>query len=138
MRPGWALGMAVVLASALAGCQDDAPTSLPAAEPAKRTWQQLDVPLGCSAFCEPNLAVDAQGRILAWSEGQLALSPDGGRTWETRQQPPPPLQAPPGAYQNDALVQAGPDGRFYFSALLTYFVPLVAGGALVLDGIQVA
>lgn len=121
----------------LAGCLD-----IPPADPASglappREWQTLPLPVGCASFCEPSVAVDTAGRILVLSD-TMALSSDSGQSFEARELPPLPPAAPPGSLQNDALVQAGPDGRFYFSALITYYAPLVVGWALVLDGIQVA
>ncbi len=121
----------------LSGCSGPAvaPDLQPQA-PADRAWTTLDSTLKCSYFCEPSVAVDAGGLILARSEGRMALSADDGRTWSPRDPPPVSQAAPPGAFQNDGLVQAGPDGRFYFSALITVYNAELQ--AILLDGLQVA
>lgn len=131
----WWLPVAIVVL--LAGCQDAASPDVAPASAAVRQWGTIQVPVGCASFCEPSLAVDTDGRILVLGDS-MALSSDGGQSFDQRRLPPLPLAAPPGSFQNDALVQAGSDGRFYFSALITYYVPLVVGGALLLDGIQIA
>src|SRR5688572_16907556 len=102
---------------------------------AARNWTTVELPLGCAYFCEPTVAIDAGGAILVRS-GQMAISLDGGASFEPRSPPPLPQAAPPGSFQNDGLVQAGPDGRFYFSALITYYSPELQ--SIVLDGLQVA
>lgn len=103
----------------------------------------------CTFSCyEPTVAVDSQGRIFVaehstWNETGpqvvhegmgLVRSTDGGATFETVGAPPLPEAAPPTSYAFDGLVQIGPDGSLYFSAVVADWYNLA--GAVY--GIQVA
>lgn len=99
-------------------------------------WSILELPLTCRFFCEPSVAIQANGDTLVRSDGGLAFAGNGLASFSPRSPPPVPLAAAPGSFQNDGIVQAGPDGRFYFCALITLYEPTTR--SLLLDGIQVA
>lgn len=88
----------------------------------------------CTYHCkEPTVAVDPAGRVFVAehlaengsgplpgsADGMgLVRSTDGGETFEALGAPPMPDSVPPQASQGDSLVQIGPDGSLYFSALV--------------------
>lgn len=94
----------------------------------------VDTQLGCARFCEPSIAALPDGRLLVLADA-LGFQASPGAPFQVRPTPPMPLEAPPSAFQNDAIVQAG-HGRFYYCALITAFDPVTL--SLVMDGIQVA
>lgn len=86
---------------------------------------------------EPTIAADPQGRLFVadGTTSAVAVSGDGGRTWEQRAPPPlPAAAAQTDGSQSDVLLQVAPDGRLYWSAL----VIVRPAGQFVLEGIQVA
>jgi hypothetical protein len=119
----------------LAGCA--APTVQPGtAAGAPPPWTILPLGAPCPYFCEPSLAALPDGSVAVLSNGALSLAPRVDAAFAPRELPKVPREAFPGSFQNDGLVQAGPDGRLYFSALLTYYDPQTQ--SLLLDGLQVA
>lgn len=127
MRPSLARAWALILLLLVAGCLGDADTGDPGGQdPPVSPSQHLafgepvDVGIACTFSCfEPTVAVDPSGRIFV-SEGTgpgLAVSTDGGATFEAIGTPEIPGFAV-GAIQADNMVQIGPDGSLYFSALL--------------------
>ncbi|MGB0652811.1 MAG: hypothetical protein ACPGQL_06380 [Thermoplasmatota archaeon] len=105
----------------------------------------LVLPLGydCSGSCfEPSVAIDGDGRILAsrgYTPSGLAVSEDGGATWQSRDRPPVPEgRGPTLLNQGDITLQSAPDGSVYYTLLYIDLFEPVAGSLLVLDGMQVA
>lgn len=132
--------VALLIAPALmAGCASEAPGIVigEAQPPVLPTYASAETGLPeCGGFCEPSIAVSADGVIAALARGTIAVSQDEGATFELRTVPPVPERAVPGAFQNDELVQYAPDGRLYYSALLTNYDFVTQ--SIVLDGVQVA
>lgn len=95
----------------------------------------------CPSFCfEANVATDAQGRIFVTSAGApgIARSPDDGKTFSIVPAPPVPKEAPPRSMSGDQLVQVGPNGDLYYSALLLVGGRAAVAFAFEIVGIQVA
>ena len=129
MHRSQAVPFTLALVAALAGCLGDG-----AGGDGASGGAQAGVPDGpvaaidpCPADCwEPAIAIDREGRIFVATahEGTLAVSEDGGRTFDQLGAPPMPAGAPPGTGPFDGTVAAAPDGRlFYYS-----FVAPVVGG----------
>lgn len=127
-----ALPFALALAALLAGCLGDGTGG--GGGDAPRGDDAPMVPDGpataidpCPANCwEPAIAVDRAGRIVVATahEATLAVSEDGGRTFEQLGAPPMPEGAPAGTGPFDGTVAAAPDGRlFYYS----FVAPAVGG-----------
>ena len=94
----------------------------------------------CRGNCfEPTVAAAPDGTLYVTDgiAGGIAVSRDGGATFETVPPPPMPPLTPRPAYQNDALVQVDAEGRLYFSALFTPYA-YVGTFTMTLLGIQVA
>lgn len=153
------LVLAVLLVtSGMAGCiggDDAASPSEASSSPSPNASLALDDAVTamdeCTFACfEPTVAVDPEGRIFV-AEGAamnrsgdtqfrgpagagLVRSTDGGATFEPLGVPQIPGNALPETVQGDSLVQVGPDGSLYFSALLGNGLD----PATVLYGIQVA
>lgn len=106
----------------LAGCVSHPPAAPGAAPPAIRLIQASDT---CARNCyEITVGVDGQGRV-AVAPGfmpELLVSDDGYGPFAARPKPAPPVD--PSTDGRDSLVQAGPDGRLYFSTLVTVPLPV--------------
>jgi hypothetical protein len=91
----------------------------------------------CDNCREPTVAVDAQGRLFVTdgSPETLGVSLDGGATFQQLPVPAVPSQVPSQGIA-DAILQTGPDGRLYYSALV--WQVLDAGGVLFQSAIHVA
>ena len=127
------LVLAVLLS---AGCLADEPAPRAAPGPLPATgWAfgQAVVALEqCASSCyEPSVAADPQGRLFVvdGSTSAVAVSEDGGLTWDQRA--PPAFPLPVDGVQSDVLVQVAPSGRLYWSALVVL-------RPAALEGIQVA
>ncbi|MCA1810776.1 MAG: glycoside hydrolase [Halobacteriales archaeon] len=117
MRP---VPLAVALGIALAGCVAKAPSPAPEAPEETPPWlAALPALEGCNRCFEASVAVDDAGRIVATvEEGEaLAVSEDGGATFAAVAAPPLPATLL-GSGRTDALVEAAPDGRLLYSALV--------------------
>ena len=137
--------LGLMVAGGLAGCADQASQAPSPPAPAQPdTWAfgpgivALEECLYQNCY-EPTIAADPMGRLFVadGSTSAVAVSEDGGATWEQRSPPPlPAAVADPrfATFQGDVLLQVAPDGRLYWSALLI----VNPGGAFHLEGIQVA
>jgi hypothetical protein len=133
--------VAVLLAGLLAGCAGgERPDDTADPTPGEPTAMSFAPPVVALEEClysncyEPSVAADPQGRLFVvdGSTSAVAVSEDGGLTWDQRA--PPPLPIAVEGNQGDVLVQVAPSGRLYWSALVIAN-PM---GAFVLEGIQVA
>lgn len=123
---------------ALAGCSEAPTPDAADPKPGEATINVIDTGLVCGGFCEPSVAVDDAGWTYVYSQGAVARSADG-RAFEPFERPPLPDTVRllfPNAFQTDNLLQTGPDGTLWFSALVAVFDPSLA--AIVLLGVQVA
>lgn len=75
----------------------------------------------CGGACfETTVATDPAGRIFAMGArtGDIGVSSDGGQTFESVPSPPIPGGLPGSPGQSDAILQVGPTGALYYSALV--------------------
>lgn len=89
-----------------------------------------------TACWEPSVAALPDGTLAVtdfWGES-VAVSRDGGRSFEALAGPAPPRGSPSGADRRDAILRADEEGVLYFAALVAEATP--AGAPI--HGIQVA
>lgn len=125
-----ALCTIMVLAAGFTGCLgegDDGPGTVPGDGEEARAWRNVtaisDCPsnptTGNPSCYEPTVAVDPAGRVFVTGYSEtLVRSLDRGTTFEDVGTPPIPEAMPPEASTAENLVQVGPEGSLYFSALV--------------------
>lgn len=124
-----ALCTVFVLAAGWTGCLgdgDDGPEAVPGGGEEDRVWRNVTAisdcpsnPTGIPSCYEPTVAVDPAGRVFVTGYSEtLVRSLDRGTTFEDVGTPPIPEGMPPDASRAENLVQVGPEGSLYFSALV--------------------
>ncbi|MHB1262046.1 MAG: sialidase family protein [Thermoplasmatota archaeon] len=144
MQSSRALLAGVAFAILAAGCSSPSMGPVGGESPPEGRWA-FAAPVVALEEChyascyEPSIAADPQGRLFVvdGSASAVAVSEDGGSTWDQRLQPPMPMGLE--GTQSDVIVQVSPTGRLYWSALVVARPPQPIGlSGPFLEGIQVA